>query len=332
MSTNKPAALKPGGMTVDEIKRTVEAAKRSGLISGGNAPVRIGKAGDEATALGRVESKWVEVTPERAAHWLQNNFRNRPMKEDVVAAYARDMRNGQWVATHQGIAFNERDELIDGQHRLKAVVASGCAVRMMVTFGLPSVIEGREMTTMDAVDRGRTRSVADQLVIQHGFKHGALVAAVCASLANLCCEQRTRRLSVGETLEVFRAFEKPVLFVIEHRSKQPGLRSAGVLAGFAFAIACPADGAQAMFKALNWRTNAASYPVIATLREFLLSPEVKLFTRSLDRGLAELTLQAIWHETQGRRVEKLEMGVDGVNYFRAEQAKRVAKIAGLFKI
>jgi len=95
-----------------------------------------------------------------AKDWLENNFRNRPISEDTVAAYARDMIAGQWVATHQGVAFNDKDELIDGQHRLHAIVRCDKTIRMMVTFGLPSVIEGKQMTTMDCVDRGRTRSSA----------------------------------------------------------------------------------------------------------------------------------------------------------------------------
>ena len=115
--------------------------------------------------------------------------------------------NGTWVATHQGLAFNVRDELIDGQHRLKAVVLAGKAVRMMVTFGLPSIISGSEMTTMDAVDRGATRSVADQLTIQHGMKNSGIIASVSRSIAALCSNERTRRLSVGQTLEIYRAFQ-----------------------------------------------------------------------------------------------------------------------------
>ena len=44
---------------------------------------------------------------------------------------------------------------------------------------------------MDAVDRGRARSVADQLRIQHGMKEGTVIASICKSLAGLCHEART---------------------------------------------------------------------------------------------------------------------------------------------
>lgn len=338
MNTMTPPNHSPafGGMSADEIRKIVESGKRRGLIGAAartSAPrvSVVDKAGhDVEQALGKAITKYVDVTPAKAADWLQNNFGNRPMKDDVVVAYARDMVSGQWVPTHQGIAFNDLDQLIDGQHRLRAVVMSGVTVWMMVTFGLPSKIEGREMTTMDCVDRGRTRSVADQLVIQHGFKYGSLTASICAALASLCCGERTRRLSVGQTLEVFRAFEQGVQFVIEHRSKEHGLKTAGVLAGFAFALAVDGNPVSHMFTALN--SGEGLTPTLKLLRDFLTSDEAKLFSRSLDRGLAELTLQAIHLVGEGREVTKLEMSLDGVNYYRAAQAKRVEKIAALFKL
>ena len=297
---------------------------------------KIERAGATAAIGDCVISNWVDVTPAMATAWLKNNFGNRKLKEDVITAYVRDMLNGVWVPTHQGIAFNDEERLVDGQHRLTAIERSGCTVRMMVTFGLPSKITGQEMTTMDCVDRGLTRSVPDQLTIQHGFKNGSIIASICAAIASICAGERTRRLSVGQTLNVFRAFEPSIQFVIEHKSKQPGLKTAGVLAAFAFAMGaedCMMDVAaktKELFDHLNVPDVNCNFPTIALLRAFLTSEEAKLFSRSLDRGLAELTLQAIHLELLGKRVEKLELLPDGVNYFRAQQKERVAKIAGLF--
>ena len=284
---------------------------------------------------------WIEVTPAMAADWLKNNFGNRPIKEDVVIAYARDMVNGVWVATHQGLAFDVDDRLIDGQHRLKAVIMANKTVRMKVSFNLPAKINGSEMTTMDCVDRGRTRSVADQLTIQHGFKYGSLTASICAAIASLCCGERTRRLSVGQTLEVYRAFEPQIKFAIEHRSKEAGLKSAGVAAAFVLAMSaedCMRDlknEVADMFFHLNQPGEGdklAKFPVINLLRAFLVSDEAKLISRSLDRGLAEMTLQVIFLEVHGRKVEKLEMSLEGADWFRRQQKDRVAKIAGIFKL
>lgn len=234
--------------------------------------------------------------------------------------------------THQGIAFNDRDELIDGQHRLSAIVMANVPVRMMVTFGLPSAVEGKKVTTMDAVDRGATRSVADQLTIQHGFKNASITAAICAAVASLCCGERTRRLSVAQTLEVFDEFRRSIEYVIGQRSKQDGLRTTGVLAGVAFAHAVEPKWVEEIFPKLNTGAGLKSGAPVALLREFVTSDEAKLFTRSLDRGLAELVLQALYCELAAKRISKLEPSLEGAHYFGARQKERAEKIAAMFKL
>jgi len=329
----------------------VELGKQRGLIHDAAAPAQIQKDGKPAAKLlqksGEIlQSQWMDVTPAMAKKWLENNFRNRPIDDNVVAAYARDMTRGLWVTTHQGVAFNDLDELIDGQHRLRAIIRADKTIRMMVTFGLPSKIEGTEMTTMDAVDRGRTRSVADQLKIQHGLKDGSAIAQICSSIGSLCYGQRTRRLSVGQTLEVFRAFEHAVRHVISHRSLEPGLRQVGVLAGFAFALATEEDFTDgetyragggtgvisAMFERLVDGENMRPGMPITRLREFLTSDEAKLLSRGTNRGCAELVLEAIALELKGKPVAKLELALNGLNHFRALQAERVAKIGAIFQL
>lgn len=320
----------------DEIRRIVRRGKERGdIIAPGVARTVEKTDGAPVSAERGLRTVWMDVGPERARQWLENNFRNRPLKDDVVAAYARDMLNGVWVSTHQGVAFNDRDELIDGQHRLHAVMRSGVTVRMMATFGLPSAIEGREMTTMDAVDRGRTRSVADQLTIQHGFKNASITAAICMGIAGLCFRERTRRLSVGQTLDIFRIYEGAILWMIERRSKENGLKVAGVLAAFVFAMWARAEDTQAvgaMYERLISGKGLAKGSAMSALRAFLTSDEAKLLTRGTDRGVAELVLEAIRLEITGKRVERLELSDAGVEHFRALQTERTEKIAAMFKL
>ena len=332
----------------DAIRRLVEAGKKSGLIipAGQHRPkisqrpvAKLDQPGEAVHVAGPMRTVWTDVTPEQAADWLKNNFVNRPMKEDVVHAYARDMINGVWVPTHQGVAFNDANALIDGQHRLSAIVLADVTVRMMVTYGLPAHIKDSEMTTMDAVDRGRTRSVADQLTIQHGMKNGQVTAAIAMSLAGLCYGQRTRRLSVGQTLDVFRAFEDAATWMIMHRVKDHGLKSVGVLAAFTFAMATEKEGLwddtteiQQMYHRVVSGIGLLEHTATKALRAFLTSDEAKLLTRGTDRGLAELCLQAIYLEAKGKKVDKLAPSLDGVNHYRALQAERVAKIAAMFKL
>lgn len=99
----------------------------------------------------------VTVTPEIARQWLEMNMsNNRPVMKSTVHSYARMMRNGNWNLTHQGIAFDERGELIDGQHRLYAVIEANIPVMMNVTYNVH-----REPGETFTIDMGRKRTYAN---------------------------------------------------------------------------------------------------------------------------------------------------------------------------
>lgn len=336
---SSPASAGASGNSFDpaNIRRTVERAMKKGLIVNAGQSVPIDKSGAAAAVLEGTRSHWIDVSPVTAAHWLQNNFRNRPVSDDVVDAYARDMLNGVWIPTHQGIAFNDKDELIDGQHRLLAIVKCGKTIRTMVTFGLASKIDGHAMTTMDAVDRGRTRSVADQLKIQHGMKNGSVIAATSALISGLCYGERTRRISVGQTLEIYRAYQGPMTWVIERRSKQPGLKATGVIAAFTFALSTVDTHPEnkvigSMFELLMNSGTMKPNTGMSALSEFLQSDESRLLSRSTDRGLSEVVMEAIRIDLRGERVKHLQVTTSGADYFRSLQPDRVSKIKAMFVI
>lgn len=112
---------------------------------------RIGRNGVQGT---RVEK--ILVTPEIAAKWLSTQEGNRPLSNARVAEYASEMQRHNWHLTHQGIAFDEKGKLVDGQHRLWAVIESECSVPMFVAFDLSEdcVVE---------IDGGRPRNLTDRL-------------------------------------------------------------------------------------------------------------------------------------------------------------------------
>ena len=343
---------KPEGIAALALSpKELESLRQKGLIKlGGVEPEP-----NEVLALTRMEHPqecWsvllglVVVSPRLATHWLKNNFNNRPVSEDTVNAYARDAVNGIFLTTHQGIAFNDKDELIDGQHRLLAIQKSGIACTLMVSFGWLSAVRGRELKRMDVIDRGRTRSVGDQLKIQHGLKHGTAIAQLATQLANLCFSERTRRLSVGQTLDIFRAFEPAVLHVIDRRPKEHGLKSMGVMAGFAFALMPEFTGdAKAPFwhgqaltptarlmEALRTGEGLEEGSGLAWLRNFLLSEEARLLARWSDRAMAEITLNVL-HPKPPKTVNGSWPATDdGVKFFRTLQEERVAKVAGMLKL
>lgn len=114
------------------------------------------------------------ITPEMAEQFLKRNLVNRKhIRLSWVQALAAEMRQGTFRLTHQGIAFNTKGDLIDGQHRLHAIIESGCTVEMYVAFDCPAD------TAMEwPVDRGAMRSVADTMGIHP--QEAALVDAILA--------------------------------------------------------------------------------------------------------------------------------------------------------
>lgn len=121
-----------------------------------------------------METKTVAITPEMAREWLTHNMAgNRPVLKGTVHSYARQMRNGSWNLTHQGIAFDENGELIDGQHRLNAIVEANIPVTMNVTTGVR-----REKGEVFTIDMGRKRTYAN-VVQMSGMEDPVYKGAGC---------------------------------------------------------------------------------------------------------------------------------------------------------
>lgn len=104
-----------------------------------------------------IRTETILITPDMARHWLGSNTRsNRRPSAKTVDAYAREMAAGRWLVTHQGIAFNQAGELVDGQHRLLAIIEADVNILMMVTTGLA-------VEYNSPIDQGYNRSLAQVL-------------------------------------------------------------------------------------------------------------------------------------------------------------------------
>ena len=113
------------------------------------------------------------VTPTKAAEWLaKHNIKNRRLRKRHVSMLASDMSAGRWRMTHEAIGFDESGRLIDGQHRLSAVVESGKPQEFLVVRKLP---EGTQLF----VDNGCRRSLADAATFEGSLSINSKKEAVC---------------------------------------------------------------------------------------------------------------------------------------------------------
>ena len=106
-----------------------------------------------------VEVAFETITPEMAESYLEHNLHNRSLSHDDVAKYARAMAEGRFRINGETIKFSKRGRLIDGQHRLQAIVVSGVPVTMLVVRDL-------DEDAMVTVDVGRPQNVADLLRLE----------------------------------------------------------------------------------------------------------------------------------------------------------------------
>lgn len=117
-----------------------------------------------------MESYLAEITPDRAAELLKDRDFNRSLNQNWVTTLSRDMKSGRWELTPQGIILAEDGRLLDGQHRMSAVVRAGIPVKFWVTEGAPIEI-------FKHLDTGRPRSMYDRLKIS-GYADPSQLAAI----------------------------------------------------------------------------------------------------------------------------------------------------------
>ena len=161
------------------------------------------------------------ITPAIAAEYLKKNTRNRNLQQVVVDRYADDMARGNWQLTHQGIAFNADGVLLDGQHRLAAVIKAGVTVEMMVAFGVADKAQGD-------MDSQQVRKVSHSLTIAYGTSVSDRDVAVAKMI--FCVEQgRVIKPSNSQTYDLIKQLRPSLDWAYPYRAVDgKGVRSAPV--------------------------------------------------------------------------------------------------------
>lgn len=110
------------------------------------------------------------ITPELAKSWLTQNTSNRKIKDGLVNSMAYQISKGAWKLNGETIVFSD-GFLLDGQHRLMAVVKANIPIKSLVVFGVPK-------DCMPSIDTGASRNGADVLSINKFKNTTALASAV----------------------------------------------------------------------------------------------------------------------------------------------------------
>tara|TARA_R110000772_G_scaffold236340_3_gene347984 strand:+ start:69 stop:863 length:795 start_codon:yes stop_codon:yes gene_type:complete len=116
------------------------------------------------------------ITPDVAKEMLKRNPNNRRLSAPHVRFLAKQMNGGEWQFDGQPIRFDVYGRLLDGQHRLSAVVLAGEAFEFLIVSGLKE-------ETFQVMDTGKNRSANDSLSVM-GVKYSSDVAATAKLVMN----------------------------------------------------------------------------------------------------------------------------------------------------
>lgn len=111
------------------------------------------------------------IVPDRAKQALENNPMNRKVSRYMVLRHVQAMTRGEWNFNGQTIGLDLNGNLVDGQHRLTALVETNMAMWVIVVAGL-------DPQAQETTDTGKSRTLANMLERRGEQDPRGLAAAV----------------------------------------------------------------------------------------------------------------------------------------------------------
>jgi hypothetical protein len=175
---------------------------------------------------------WAEVivTPGCAAWALQFNTNNRRLRPSHVKWLVKMMQSQEWQDQHPSpLAFSTKGVLLDGQHRLTAVVQYGEPVVM-------AVVTGRPPKTFAYIDSGEKRSMHDRLSVDDSTTtnmRAIMVAKNWCLLEMTVSQNKTAlyqvKLTPQQIADCVERHQEAILWVAAHPVRsQSGVKKVGV--------------------------------------------------------------------------------------------------------
>lgn len=263
-----------------------------------------------------IQTTLERITPAIAEAYLLTNTMNRPPRNSHVAKLAADMVSGNYQINGSTIVFNGDGTLLDGQHRLMAIVEAGVPVDMIVVRGVSKVA----MKTIDANISRKAHDVAQMM----GFTSASNLVGTVRLLMAL----KTGRVADGKMATTSQIMEflrlhphlQDSVTAVSRLQKIAPVTSLAALHYMAFYVGGYTEEAARALKVVE--TGIPSYPndAIHAFRERYMRDK-KEFQGGLEQRLrAFWTIALSWNdflEQEPRllcRTQKAEVRVRGVDY------------------
>jgi hypothetical protein len=180
------------------------------------------------------EVKVEMLGPPRAMELLQLNTLNRPLSDPHVRRIADQIKRSLWKFNGDTIKISTDGEIVDGQHRLWAIIESGVSVETVVVYDVPR----DAFATVDTLRK--PRNGADILALNGCIQYRKTAAAALTWLVRWQRKPRTftgpeRRVEVAEIEAAFLAHPH-IVEAAERAHKSTSGMGSGALLAFIYYI------------------------------------------------------------------------------------------------
>lgn len=246
------------------------------------------------------------VTPEMAAKYLATTVKNRKPVKSAVNQYAVSILGCLWGFNPQPIIFSDKGNLMDGRHRMLAIIASGIAIPLVVIRGVPA-------SSFDVVDGGTSRSLK-QVMKMENIPMADAVASIVRTVivyesmnytklshAGGVCNREALLFYHNHTDEVIRAAEWGVKI---KEGKHGTLGAGGFLAYILFAIA-PKKAAEF----LEGIATGANLPTGSPILRYRNKYAALRAQATVHRNTQVDMMFEAWNEWNGHEVKRMKMAI-----------------------
>ena len=261
----------------------------------------------------------VTVTPEMAVQILERNELNRPLNDQHVHRIARQITEGKWKFNGDTIKISSNHSVVDGQHRLWAIIEAKQAVDTIIVTG----IERDAFATIDTLRKPRSGS--DVIALAGTLKYRNMIAAALGWLIRYqrgVLQTYNQPQNKVENSDIEAAFkEHPgIVRAVERCMPLRGLANPGIVA-FTYYVALDRNGllAEKLVDTLIDPAGVSINDPLFRLRSYFTSDHHKrkeavmsiaLMFKALNAARAGRKVSALSWKNQGRNPEafpKLEV-------------------------
>jgi len=247
------------------------------------------------------------VTPDMARVLLVKNKVNRKPSDGHVKFLAKQMVEGEFKKTGQTISISKTGVLLDGQHRLMAIILSNTPIELNFCDGLDDEI-------FDVLDTGKTRTTSDILSIQ-GYKNPGELSSTITNLITIKNGYRAGQKNTNtKNLEFINDNpELPVIVSICHKENRKFKSlSTGAIAALYYTFSkLHHNDAETFFDKYYSGVGMNNDDVVLLLRNKLMQDAVNKKKYTSEQKLA-LVIVAWNVMRKGKTVKRLELPESGI--------------------